>query len=402
MKVEDYRRILDFFFSGVEVTEELKRKYLGWLSAHGNESEVKALLEEYWDSVPSVSPEFDLTAGLERLMASLGEDGASAGSATGARVGASVVGEPCRTTGTTGSATGKGTCVAAGASTSSATGTNSSTGSCAVPELVEGTDTTVKKNGWLARFLAARPLRYCAAVAASVAIFIGGFAVARLGMTPERETVLMASSDNTSSYTLPDGTRVWLNRGGRLSYNQDFGGRERIVAIDGEGYFEVARNENCPFIVNMHDNLQVKVLGTEFNVLSNPADHSAEVILRSGSVQVSDTESKDLVILKPDQKFSWDMGRTEVTAVNADDCCRWYEHRLSFDNVRLCDILESLSHKYQTRITCNATDLKDKRMSLTVRDESLEDIMEVVSTLLPVRWERHGMTIIIDNKNQKH
>ncbi|HBH08287.1 MAG TPA: Fe2+-dicitrate sensor protein, partial [Rikenellaceae bacterium] len=212
----------------------------------------------------------------------------------------------------------------------------------------------------------------------------------------------MASSDNTGSYTLPDGTRVWLNRGGRLSYNQNFGGRERIVAIDGEGYFEVARNENCPFIVNMHDNLQVKVLGTEFNVLSNPADHSAEVILRSGSVQVSDTESKELVILKPDQKFSWDMGRTEVTAVNADDCCRWYERRLSFDNVRLCDILESLSHKYQTRITCNATDLKDKRMSLTVRDESLEDIMEVVSTLLPVRWERHGMTIIIDNKNQKH
>ena len=381
MKSEDYRRILDFFFSGVEVSEELRQRYLGWLAVHGDEPQVKALLEEYWDSVTSESPDFDLSAGLDRLMTSLGE--------TGLEAGASVVGEPCRTTG---SATGKGTCVAAGASmvgepcrtTSSATG--------------KGTG----KTGWLVRLLGARPLRYCAAVAASVVIFMGGIAVARLGMTPERETVLMASSDNTGSYTLPDGTRVWLNRGGRLSYNQDFGGRERIVAIDGEGYFEVTRNENCPFIVNMHDNLQVKVLGTEFNVLSNPADHSAEVILRSGSVQVSDTESKELVILKPDQKFSWDMGRTEVTAVNAGDCCRWYEHRLSFDNVRLCDILESLSHKYQTRITCNATDLKDKRMSLTVRDESLEDIMEVVSTLLPVRWERQGMTIIIDNKNQKH
>ena len=391
MKDEDYRRILDFFFSGIEVSEELKRKYLGWLSEHGNEPEVKALLEEYWDSVTSESPDFDLTAGLDRLMTSLGE--------TGLEAGASVVGEPCRTTG---SATGKGTCVAAGASTSSATGTNSSTGSCAVPELVEGTDTTVKKTGWLARFLAARPLRYCAAVAASVAIFMGGIAVARLGMTPERETVLMASSDNTGSYTLPDGTHVWLNRGGRLSYNQDFGARERIVAIDGEGYFEVTRDEDCPFIVNMHDNLQVKVLGTKFNVLSNPAGHSAEVILRSGSVQVSDTESKELVILKPDQKYSWNMGRTEVTAVNSADCCRWYERRQSFDNAMFCDILESLSHKYQIRIICNVTDLKDKRMSLTVTNESIEDIMDVVSTLLPVRWERHGMTIIIDNKNQKH
>ena len=219
-------------------------------------------------------------------------------------------------------------------------------------------------------------------------------------MTPERETVLIASDDNVSSYTLPDGTRVWLNRGGKLSYNQDFGRRERNIAIDGEGYFEVTRNEKCPFIVNMHDNLQVKVLGTTFNVFSNSYEHSAEVILRSGSVQVSDTESKELVILKPDQKYSWNRGMTEVSAVNAEDCCRWYERRLAFDNARLGDILEGLSHKYQIRMNCVEPGLKNKRMSLTVKDESIEDIMEILSTLLPIRWERQGKTIIIDSKNQ--
>ena len=83
MKGEDYRRILDFFFSGVEVSDELKQRYLGWLAAYGDEPEVKALLEEYWDSVSSDSPDFDLTAGLERLMASLGEDGASTSSSKG-------------------------------------------------------------------------------------------------------------------------------------------------------------------------------------------------------------------------------------------------------------------------------------------------------------------------------
>ena len=381
MKAEDYRRILDFFFSGVEVSEELKMRYLGWLAAHGEEPEVRALLEEYWDSVASESPDFDLTAGLERLMTSLGEDGAS------------VVGEPCRTTDP---ATGKVTCVAAGASTGSATGNGTESATWSVPELVEGPG----KTGWLTRFLGARPLRYCAVAAAAVVIFIGGAAVARLNMTPERETVLIASADNVSSYTLPDGTRVWLNRGGKLSYNQDFGRRERNIAIDGEGYFEVTRNEECPFIVNMHDNLQVKVLGTTFNVLSNSDEHSAEVILRSGSVQVSDTESKELVILKPDQKYSWNRGLTEVSAVNAEDCCRWYERRLAFDNARLGDILEGLSHKYQIKMTCVEPELRDKRMSLTVKDESIGDIMEILSTLLPVKWERQGKTIIIDSKNQ--
>ncbi len=373
MKGEDYRRILDFFFSGVEVSEELKQRYLGWLAAYGDEPEVKALLEEYWDSVSSDSSDFDLTAGLERLMVSLGEDGASMGSATG---------------------NGQ------GASTSSATG--------AVPEpvvrqsspTIEGTDSTAKRTGWLTRLLGVRPLRYCVTAAAAVAIFIGGATVARMNMAPERETVLIASSDNAGSYTLPDGTRVWLNRDSRLSYNQDFGKSARNVSIDGEGYFEVTRNETCPFIVNMHDNLQVKVLGTTFNVVSDSAGHSAEVILRSGSVQVSDTESKELVILKPDQKYSWDRGRTEVTAVNAGDCCRWYEHRLAFDNVKLGDILESLSHKYQMKIAADLGNLKDKRMSLTVKDESVDEIMEILSTLLPVRWERQGKTITIDNKTK--
>ena len=390
MRSEDYRRILDFFFSGVEVSEELKQRYLGWLAAHGDEPEVKVLLEEYWDSVSSDSPDFDLTAGLERLMTSLGETGFDAGASTGSATGresspttgSQVVPEPV-----------EGTCLSKPS---------------LVPEpvvrqgspTIEGIDSTTRKTGWLTRLLGLRTLRYCATAAAAVAIFIGGIAVANLNTTPERETVLIASSDNAGSYTLPDGTRVWLNRDSRLSYNQDFGKRERNISIDGEGYFDVTRNEDCPFVVNMHDNLQVKVLGTTFNVVSDPVGHSAEVILRSGSVQVSDTESKELVILKPDQKYSWDRGRTEVTAVNADDCCRWYEHRLAFDNVKLGDILESLSHKYQMKITADLGNLRYKRMSLTVKDESVDEIMEILSTLLPVRWERQGKTITIDNKTK--
>lgn len=358
MRPEDYRRILDFFFSGVEVSEEMRRKYLTWLAAHGEEPEVKALLEEYWSSVSSASPEFDLTAGLEALMATLGESGGDGCDAPAGRVASTLRQAQC----TAGSATG-----------------------CA------------EQRSPLLR----KALRYVSIAAAAAGIFIGGALAARLTQTPEKETVLVASSDNAGSYTLPDGTKVWLNRDSRLSFNQDFGKRERNVVIDGEGYFEVTRNESCPFVVNMHDNLRVKVLGTTFNVCSDLSEHSAEVILRSGSVQVSDSESNELVILRPDQKYSWDRGTTEVTSVNAADCCRWYERRLAFDSVRLGDILESLSHKYQIRIKSDAGALDDTRMSLTVRNESVEEILEILSTLLPVRWERQGKTITIYNKTKQ-
>lgn len=74
MIIEDYRRIFDFFFSGVEIPEELRQQFFGWLEIHGNEPETKALLEEYWNEVSSAAPEFNLTEGLEKLMARLGTE----------------------------------------------------------------------------------------------------------------------------------------------------------------------------------------------------------------------------------------------------------------------------------------------------------------------------------------
>lgn len=153
----------------------------------------------------------------------------------------------------------------------------------------------------------------------------------------------------------------------------------------------------------MKDDLQVKVLGTTFNVCTYPEEELSEVILRSGSVQVSDEQSHELVILKPDQKFFRRGDVTEVSQVNAKNCCRWYEHTLAFDNVMLKDLLENLSHKYQQKITCNAeTRLSEKRISLTVRDESLTDILEILSSMMPVRWSVQGEEVRIENKHKKH
>ena len=71
MMSEDYRRILDFFFSGTEVSPELKSRFREWLSVHGEEPQTRMLLEEYWNSESSVPGEFDLNAGLENLMSAV-------------------------------------------------------------------------------------------------------------------------------------------------------------------------------------------------------------------------------------------------------------------------------------------------------------------------------------------
>lgn len=379
MIIEDYRRIFDFFFSGVEIPEKLRQQFFGWLEIHGNEPETKALLEEYWNEVSSAAPEFNLTEGLEKLMARLG----------------------------TGNSIDK--------------NANDSIAEAKVNARVKDAQTnTAEKNHQVNAFseirheeaeaprlekrkpFRSKALKYCIAAAAAAAIFLTGATTSELVTGKRQETVLMASSENISSYTLPDGSKVWLNKNSWLAYNQKFGKRTRQVALKGEGYFEVNRDERRPFIVKMQNNLDIKVLGTTFNACNYPSLNKAEVILRSGSVQVSDNGRNEYVILKPNQKFTWNEGTAEISSVNAMNCCRWFEHRLVFDNVKLKDILENLSHKYQTEISLNVGNLADKHMSMTIRDESVEDILDILTTLLPIRWRYQGAEIIIENKTKKH
>lgn len=379
MIIEDYRRIFDFFFSGAEIPEKLRQQFFGWLEIHGNEPETKALLEEYWNEVSSAAPEFNLTEGLEKLMARLG----------------------------TGNSIDK--------------NANDSIAEAKVNARVKDAQTnTAEKNHQVNAFseihheeaeasrlekrkpFRSKALKYCIAAAAAAAIFLTGAATSELVTGKRQETVLMASSENISSYTLPDGSKVWLNKNSWLAYNQKFGKRTRQVALKGEGYFEVNRDERRPFIVKMQNGLDIKVLGTTFNACNYPSLNKAEVILRSGSVQISDNGRNEYVILKPNQKFTWNEGTAEISSVNAMNCCRWFEHRLVFDNVKLKDILENLSHKYQTEISLNVGNLADKHMSMTIRDESVEDILDILTTLLPIRWRYQGAEIIIENKTKKH
>lgn len=377
--IEDYRRIFDFFFSGAEIPEKLRQQFFGWLEIHGNEPETKALLEEYWNEVSSAAPEFNLTEGLEKLMTRLGLEKSSSTNGNNATAEANVN---------------------AGAENTQVNAEAGSTDVNAIPGISRELSGSPEKDG--RKPFRSKALKYCIAAAAAAALFLTGAATSELVTGKRQETVLMASSENISSYTLPDGSKVWLNKNSWLTYNQRFGKRTRQVALKGEGYFEVNRDERRPFIVKMQNNLDIKVLGTTFNACNYPSLNKAEVILRSGSVQVSDNGRNEHVILKPNQKFTWNEGTAEISSVNAMNCCRWFEHRLVFDNVKLKDILENLSHKYQTEISLNVGNLADKHMSMTIRDESVEDILDILTTLLPIRWRYQGAEIIIENKTKKH
>ncbi len=141
------------------------------------------------------------------------------------------------------------------------------------------------------------------AIAASLIIF---FLIPRTGTNQPEPTTQSEISTKNGSKTdilLPDGTRVWLNSGSKVIYNKNFGETIREVTLTGEAYFNVTHNAQKPFVIHTRA-MNIKVLGTEFNVKSYPDEPTTETSLIHGSIEVTLNERKaEKIILKPNEKL---------------------------------------------------------------------------------------------------
>lgn len=242
-------------------------------------------------------------------------------------------------------------------------------------------------------------LRRIATIAAAVLIFAGGYYAARLGMRPQSEITLLTAKGNVGEFTLPDGTRVWLNGESRLRYPAEFSDRAREVTLSGEAFFEVMKDSLRPFRVAMND-LKVEVLGTSFDAIGYAAGSYEQIILKTGSVRVLGGNAAAPLTLRPDEMLSLDRYSKKITIerVDARNYCRWFEPRLVFDNTPLADIVTNLERRYNVEISVSTHLPVGKRLSLVVCHEPLDDIMEVMATLIPIRYRIDGNHVLITSK----
>lgn len=237
-------------------------------------------------------------------------------------------------------------------------------------------------------------------IAASICVIfsVGSFLLGNMMARHSSDTVLLAAEGSIGKYTLPDGTRLWLNGGSTLTYNSDFDdSAERRVSIDGEAYFEVTRNPRRPFIVEM-ESMDVKVLGTSFSTRSYPYSGAEEVILLSGKVELNSPLLPDALIMRPDQKVTLDRVARQavVEPANARTYCRWIEPVTTFDNEPLGDILILLSRRYGLDISVNDSAQVDTRMSITLNSsQSLDEVISIIEHIIPVKITADGNSLTL-------
>ena len=169
------------------------------------------------------------------------------------------------------------------------------------------------------------------------------------GKTPEMNTLIIPYGSR-SLITLADGSRVWLNAGSRLIYPSEFVDKKREVFLVGEAFFEVAKNEDQPFFVKTTD-IEIKVLGTKFNISAYPEDYSVQTALTEGRVELSRTNAGLLekkIQLSPGKLAYFNKKNKETTIydVDVEYYSLWTKGLFSFSNTDLNRITRKLERYY--------------------------------------------------------
>ncbi len=232
-----------------------------------------------------------------------------------------------------------------------------------------------------------------------------------------------------SKVQLPDGSVVWLNAGSKLTYNKDFGIETREVMLTGEGFFDVTKNKEKPFIIST-SSIKIKVLGTAFNVKAYPEDKQTETSLIRGSIEVTiRNRPNDKIILSPSEKLvvenniarleknnkqlerkTGNIARTELPVINTlmsinklkynplDSTVaeiQWVNNKLVFRDESFSELAVKMERWYDVQIDITDMQIGEERLNGIFESETIFQALEALKESIPFQYEKNGSKIII-------
>ena len=270
-------------------------------------------------------------------------------------------------------------------------------------------------------------LRYAAVVI--VAVILGGMGYYFIDKKGEdilnHQMIEYVAPLGSRSYVqLADGSKVWLNAGTTLKYQNSYGKKNRDLQLAGEAFFEVSKNKKLPFIVHTSD-MNVIALGTKFNVKAYNDENTIETTLVEGSVKLESSSVKlaENLILKPNEKavFTKKSRTTEIVSANKVEegttvtkpkldviqsietapIISWKDQRWVIQNENLGQLAIKLERRFNVNFIFDDEVLKEFYFGGTLEDESLEQIMQAISYASPIKYAIQDNTVIIMSDGKK-
>ncbi len=193
---------------------------------------------------------------------------------------------------------------------------------------------------------------------------------------------------------LPDGSKVWLNAVSSLRFPISFSGKDRIVELTGEGYFEVAKS-NKKFKVLAHNNTTVEVLGTHFNVNSYPNESSTLVTLLEGSVKLLNKNS--VAMLKPGEQAEINLQNPDISInrnIDVESLIAWKDGAFKFNDTDLKSIMRQLERWYD--VDMDVSSIPDKKFNGTIsRDVKLSEVLSMIELTSKLNFKIEGRSVTV-------
>jgi ferric-dicitrate binding protein FerR (iron transport regulator) len=214
-----------------------------------------------------------------------------------------------------------------------------------------------------------------------------------------KDFVVTVSRGQKASVELPDGSKVWLNSDSKLSYSNAFNIEYRKVNLQGEAYFEVAKNKKKRFIVSTK-NIDIEALGTVFNIKSYNEDSLTTTTLIEGKLRVSNDDSES--ILYPQEMITYNSTKhsfAKKQLTNIENTAQWRNDHISFAGESLGEIAITLERMYDIEIVFASDKVRDYRFSGIIRNNSLSNVFEVISLTAPIKYKISNQVVEIqENK----
>ena len=238
-----------------------------------------------------------------------------------------------------------------------------------------------------------------AAILLPVFIFFSVYSYRENRLIISEEMIVTTGKAERAGITLPDGSIVSLNSESRLGYlPKSYNKKERAISFSGEGHFQIFHNESTPFFINAKG-LQVKVLGTTFNLFVREMSGTAVLSLEEGRVLLVSTRSNKNVILQKNQKAILEHSTGDITVIteeNIQDVSAWRRGDMIFRNMELSQIIRIIEENYNVTIKANCEDYLSDLFTGTLPINDLNEALEIIEYSYHLKAIIKGKEITIE------
>lgn len=246
--------------------------------------------------------------------------------------------------------------------------------------------------------------KYAAVLVFAVFIAAAGVKLAGIGEGTDhlQYSIVKADAGQIANVVLPDQTEVWLNSGSYIRYSNKFASKNREIELHGEAYFSVTKNPEMPLVVT-GSSVEVKVLGTKFNVSAYPEDPHFSVALEEGKVELVSSVYKNFnKPLEPDHLavFNKNTKELEIKQVKVKHFTSWKDGMINIYNLPLEEVVQKLSKRYNQQFVVEE-EVKQIRYTYTIKNETLPEVLKLMETITPIEVVQAGDVINLKQRKQK-